>query len=170
MSKHLFNSAAYLFLITLSLSCHSQSTGFIKGEGDIIKQEITLDALDGINLGFSGDVVLTKGATQKIVVEGQKNIIDNIKKGVKSGTWNITYDKDVREAKPVTIHITLPCIKEAGVTGSGTIRSANKFDCVTDLQVYVAGSGNIYMDYTANTTELDLSGSGKIDLSGSSTK
>ena len=51
----------------------------IRGEGDVVKQDLNLDEFDGITLAFSGDVYLTQGETQSVTVEAQQNIIDNIK-------------------------------------------------------------------------------------------
>jgi len=119
-------------------------------------------------LGISGDVVLTPGATQKIVMEGQQNILDNIKRDVRNGSWNIGFEKNVRDAKKVTIYITLPKIEEVGLSGSGSIRSDGKFKGLGDVDVHVSGSGDITFDYEAQSTDLGLSGSGQIDLSGSS--
>ena len=86
MSKRTISVTGYFFLLLLiSWQCTSQVNGYIRGEGDVITEEISLDAMQGFNLGFAGDVVLTHGNAQKIVMEGQKNILDNIKRQVKNG-------------------------------------------------------------------------------------
>ncbi len=161
-----------LCFIGLLLSCKSQAQSWmkesIKGEGEIIKQDISLESLKGINLGFAGDVILTPGNTQKITIEGQKNIIDNIKREVKSGMWYINFDKNVKDAKKVTVYITLPGTEELGLSGSGSIRSSGKFSGVDKLKIRLSGSGDIVFDYDGASTDLALSGSGEIDLSGSS--
>lgn len=131
-------------------------------------QEIKLEPLTGLNLGFSGDVILTYGSTQKIVMEGQQNILDNIKRDVKNGTWNITFEKNVKNAKNVTVTITLPTLKDVGLSGSGSIHTTNKFTGLDELDIHVSGSGHITLEYEANETDLGLSGSGEINLSGSS--
>lgn len=159
------------FYSALLLSCKSDAQSWgqgIKGEGEIVRQEITLESLKGINLGFSGDVVLSPGNTQKIVLEGQQNILDNIKREVRNGMWNIHFEKNVRDAKDLTVHITLPGIEEIGLSGSGSIHSTGKFTGLIELDINVSGSGHITFEYEAQSTDLQLSGSGEIDLSGSS--
>ncbi|MEP6795047.1 MAG: head GIN domain-containing protein [Saprospiraceae bacterium] len=169
MAHRIFIALCFIGLI---LSCRSEAQswmkGSIKGEGEIVKQDISLESLNGINLGFDGDVVLTPGNTQKITIEGQKNIIDNIKHEVKNGVWNINFDKNVRVAKEVTVYITLPGLQELGLSGSGSIRSTGKFSEVDKLNIRLSGSGDIVFDYHGQSTELALSGSGEIDLSGAS--
>lgn len=168
MAKRFIILSCYLLFVLVSVQCQSGITGSIKGEGEIVKQEITLEAIHGVNLGFSGDVILTQGNTQKIVMEGQQNILDNIRREVKSGVWNVYFDKSIREMKNVTVHITLPNLDEVRLSGSGSIRSTNKFTGADDMEIRVSGSGGITLDYTANSTDLALSGSGEINLSGES--
>ncbi len=152
------------------LAAQSWSTSGIKGEGDVVRQEITLPALNGIDLGFSGNVIITPGATQKIVMEGQQNILDNIKREVTGGTWKIFFEKNVKESKEVTIYITMPTIRKVGLTGSGTIKSEGKFAGLDDLNVFLSGSGDIQFAADARTVEVLLSGSGDVELKGSASE
>ena len=161
----------FLFLLAITLiqcKVDSQSyRGTIKGEGEVIKKEINLDAFQGVALSFAGDVVLTQGSPQKVVIEGQANIIDNIRKVVKDGVWNITNEQNVREAKPVTVYITIPTLKEASLAGSGNIRSTSKFAGLNDLDINVSGSGSITLSGEAKSTDTAISGSGDVSLDGS---
>ncbi len=138
----------------------------INGEGEVIKQEISLSSLKGLDLGSDGDVILTPGATQKIVIEGQKNIIDNIKRDVSNGSWKISYLKKVYNAKPVTVYITIPTMDFVGLSGSGSIKSIGKFSGIKDIDIAVSGSGDIHMDIDAKATKARISGSGEIELGG----
>ena len=167
MTKQVILFSTFAFLMFTSITGNTQIYG-IKGEGDIVKQEIKLESLRGINLGISGEVVLTQGSPQKIVLEGQQNILDNIEREVKGGLWNIRFDKNVRESKPVTIYITLQDLEGISLSGSGSVKSTNKFTGLDDLDISVVGSGDITISYEANSTDLNLSGSGSIDLAGTS--
>jgi hypothetical protein len=163
----------FLVLVTLlignsHLHAQSWSKGSISGEGEVVKQEITLPSFDGIALGFNGDVFLTPGATQKVVIEGQQNIIDNIKREVEGGTWKINFIKSVNNAKDVKVYITIPTVDYVGLFGSGTIESTGKFGGLNQLDLALSGSGDLRMEYEANETELHISGSGDIKVRGSS--
>jgi hypothetical protein len=155
-------------LIACKSDAQSWSQGTIRGEGEIVKQEIILDQLKGINLGFSGDVILTPGPSQKIELEGQKNIIENIKRDVRNGIWNINFIKNVRDAKEVKVYVTVPSLESVGLAGSGSIHSTGKFTGINTMDIDVSGSGDVMLDYEAQATNLALSGSGKINLKGSS--
>ena len=70
--------------ILISAQCQpSDMREVVKGEGNNIKQEITIDPIKGIDLGFAGQVILTQGSPQHIEIEGQKNILDIIHREVK---------------------------------------------------------------------------------------
>ncbi len=168
MAHRIIFSLLFAILLVSSKSIAQSWGSGISGEGEVVKQEITLEPLNGINLGFSGDVILTPGTTQKIVLEGQQNILDNIKRDVKDGKWNINYEKNVHNAKNVTVYVTLPSLKEVGLSGSGSIHSTGKFSGLGDLDINVSGSGHVTFEYEAQTTDLALSGSGEINLSGMS--
>lgn len=169
MAHRIFIALCFMGLL-LSYTSDAQSwmKECIKGEGEVVKQDISLESLKGIDLAFDGDVIITPGSTQKITIEGQKNIIDNIKKDVRDGIWHIAFDKNVKEAKDVTVFITLPELEELALSGSGSIKSAGKFSALKDVEIAMSGSGDIEFDYEAKSTDLRLSGSGEIDLSGAS--
>lgn len=168
MSRRIIYFPICVLFLLISLQCKSQVKDVINGEGGIVKQEITLDPIQGIDLRFSGDVVLTQGSTQKIVLEGQQNILDNISRDVKNSFWDIAFEKDVRNAKNVTVYITVPIVKKLNLSGSGSTRSTNKFNGLQKLEINLAGSGGLTFDYDATETDVDLAGSGKINLSGNS--
>jgi hypothetical protein len=160
--------SAILIGLFLVVNAQAQNWQSIKGEGKVVTQEIQLENIHGVGLGISGKLILTQGNTQRITIEGQQNIIDNIKREVHGGDWNIEFIKNVKDAEPVTITITLPMLDEIDLSGSGTVTSTNKFAHLNELEIGIAGSGHLEFDFEAKSTELSLSGSGKAMLSGES--
>jgi uncharacterized protein YaiE (UPF0345 family) len=100
-------------------------------------------------------------------MEGQQNILDNIKRDVDGGIWRVNFEKSVRNAKPVKIYITLATLEEAAVSGSGNISSTNTFQNIGDLEIGVSGSGEVNLSVGADEIETAISGSGDIFLKGS---
>lgn len=159
------NTVSY-FLFALSLPLFSVAQG-ISGQGDVVKQEIQLENINGVQLAFSGDIILTQGSPQKIVMEGQQNILDNIKREVNDGVWKVGFAKSVRDIKPVKIYITMSTLEVASVSGSGNITSTNTFQNLSDLEIGVSGSGGVDISVNAQDIEAGISGSGEIELKGS---
>ncbi|MBK9983299.1 MAG: DUF2807 domain-containing protein [Saprospiraceae bacterium] len=94
----------------------------IKGEGEVVETGHSLESPKESILHLT---VMSSShrSKQKITIEGQKNIIDNIIREVRNGVWHIAFDKSVKEAKDVTVYITLPKLQR--ITMSGRI---NKID------------------------------------------
>lgn len=145
-----------------------RALGQVRGEGEIVKQELDISSFNGVKLGFSGNIYLTQGSSQKVIVESQQNIIDNIKRDVKNGVWYVTFDRNVRTHKGVKVYITMPTLTEVGVSGSGNIVTESSFTGLGHVETYVSGSGDIEADLQANSVEGAISGSGEITLKGSS--
>jgi hypothetical protein len=139
----------------------------IKGEGPVVTRNLNLAEFDAIYLQGSGNVFLKQGATQSVTVEGQENIIDNLKTNVSDKTWKIGFEKSVRNYEKLNIYITIPALREAHISGSGNIRTETGFTGVKDLGLSISGSGNVSMDVEAATVNSRISGSGNISLKGS---
>lgn len=139
----------------------------IKGEGPIVKKELNLSHFEGIRSGFSCDVYITQGDQQKVEVEGQQNILDNLVMDVSGEILKIKYDRMVKRAEPVKVYITMDNLVEASVSGSGSLVSTSKFTGLGDLEVSVSGSGDLKLEVDAEDIDMSVSGSGDIELGGS---
>jgi hypothetical protein len=161
----LFRLFFFVSLIILLFPGCDNSLFRLKGTGETVTQEIFLENFDKIDMAIDANIFLYKGDTQKIEIEAQKNIIENIKVNVRSGKWNIDYDETVGKHNPVKIYITLPEISQIILSGSGDIYSEDTFD-VENLKLLIPGSGDI--DFAVNTDNADISvsGSGTVFLEG----
>ena len=132
----------------------------------MIRETFDLEGFTGVSLGFNGDVYLSQGSQYSVVVEGQKNVIDNIKRTIKSGTWYIDFEQSVRNSKPVKVYITMPTLDRATVSGSGNLITETEFTGLDGVQASVSGSGNLKLHVNAEEIDGAISGSGKIGLKG----
>jgi hypothetical protein len=152
-------------IITNAVSCYNW--GGIKGNGDVIKKEITgLNGFEKIGSGISADIVLTQGSEFKVVYEGESNLLDYIKFEVKNGVLDIENKKDnqwIQTTKPMKISITLPALTKVMLGGSGNISATTDFDS-DRMEVALGGSGNIKLSGTATRLKIALGGSGNINL------
>lgn len=138
----------------------------VKGSGEKVVQEIPMESFDAIELSIGADVELTQGERQYVEIEGQQDIIDNIKLDVTNGVWKIKHKKCVLTHKDVTIRITLPELTSVKISGSGDVITTNTFTGLDDLDLKISGSGDMDVAAEANTLDLKISGSGNIDLYG----
>jgi hypothetical protein len=123
-----------------------------------------------ISFRFPGKLYLKQGATQKVELEGDADVLKEVETDVegsrlvigKEGKW-FNWDND--NAK-ITVYVTMPNIEGVSVSGSGDVigQSTIKTD---DLDLNVSGSGSLSLDIEASgEVEADVSGSGDIDLKG----
>ena len=156
----------FLFLIVSNSNAQNWWKRSIRGEGPVVSRIVDLAPFDGVKSGFSCDIILTQGPNQKVEIEGQENILDNLRFDVDAGVLRIKYDRMVRRAENVKVYITIPKLTVATVSGSGDMETTNRFTGLDELEVGVSGSGDLDLDIEARYVYGKVSGSGDIDLEG----
>jgi len=158
-----------LFLMILSVSSCDKSNFGIKGEGDIVTQEISLPDFNSVKISNSADLFFLKGDVQKVEISAQQNIIDNITKEVNNREWKISNDKNVKSHKDIKIYITVPEVKSIVLSGSGNITTDDKF--IGDkIDFKISGSGDINFIVETDRVNTSISGSGNVNLNGETTE
>jgi hypothetical protein len=159
-----------LVLAFVNLSCSSDGyerniyKGSIKAKGDITTVNLDLPSFHSIKLKNSANVHITQGKKQSVKIEGQENVIEVINKEVKSGVWSIHNTQRVKKAKRVNIYITIPTVELIHVSGSGNLKGKNTFKNLKDVELAVAGSGNLSFDFEGEDVVCKVSGSGNMNL------
>jgi len=155
-----------IILALLALLIPKPAQAFcIKGEGQVVKRSFDLDAFDEISVECSADVQIRYGKTQKVEVQGQNNIIDQLTTTVSSGRWEIDFEKSVCYLKDFTIYITVPSMEMIKINGSGDVSGNSTFK-QEDFTISINGSGNVKFDVEAQDVEVEIDGSGDVSLAG----
>lgn len=131
------------------------------------KEVRNLPHFQSIALSFSGTVILTQGQTQKVEVEAEKELLQDVITEVRGTDLVIrTADHNWKNMGQVRIYITIPVISALKVSGSGSITASNNLEA-EDLRLDVSGSGSVKIDrLKAQQIENKISGSGSIKISG----
>jgi len=117
-----------------------------------------------------GKLYLRQGSPQKVVLEGKKDILEEIETDVdgsrlvigKEDKWDWNWGSDDQ----VNVYITVKDIEGLTVGGSGDLIGETKITA-DDIDLNVSGSGNMKVEVDASgDMEADVSGSGNIDLKG----
>ena len=163
------NRMKWIFLLAIGISTGLSScfldSDCINGEGPNVTQELILDDFTGVALSGSADVFIKQGPEQKVTVEGRQNIIDDLELDVRNGIWDIDNKSCIRNDGNMKVFIELPEINALHISGSGNMVSENIMD-VDDLDISIAGSGDMILAFTANLVDVRVSGSGNISLEG----
>ncbi|WP_181304819.1 head GIN domain-containing protein [Rufibacter sp. XAAS-G3-1] len=138
----------------------------------IVEEETrTVAPFKKIGLAYPANVILRKGDTQSVKVEGDAEQLDQLITEVEDGKLTIKrknrqYSNDgSSNNKRVNIYITVPQVEGLSVSGSGKIRSEDTFKS-NSLDLAVSGSGNIQLTANAENVTSRISGSGSIELKG----
>lgn len=143
-----------------NLACES-------GNHQVVRQELYLPYFDRIEVNGSMYVYLREDSVQKVEVEIESNLMNDLNQTVSDGKWRVDFTKCVNERKPVNVFIALPNLKEVRLNGSGEINSQTAFhggDLIIDLN----GSGKINMNTFYSHITASTNGSGTMSLSGAS--
>ena len=152
-----------LLLSSLFFASCEKSGICISGEGSIETRTINVASFSEVDLVEAGNVIISQGAVQKVVVTGHPNIIDRLKTNVDGNRWDIDLENGCYKDYDLTVNITVPNIKNVALSGSGNI-TVNNFESQGNLAVSIPGSGDIKLYEFNGTQNLDMkiSGSGNI--------
>jgi Putative auto-transporter adhesin, head GIN domain len=165
-------SIVLLAALMLSTVTHAQWWGNekVKGNGNMTTETRTTGDYDGIKSAGSMDFILVAGAEGKIKIEGEENLLKHIITEVKNGNLIVKVEKGInlRPSFNKTIKITIPFkdINKVSLAGSGDLWNEDKITA-TDLDVSLAGSGDIVLDIETTSVEGSIAGSGDLTLKGS---
>lgn len=128
-----------------------------------------VDTFTKISFGFPGKLYLKQGSPQKVELEGDQDVLEEVETEVSGGRLRIGKEGkwfDWNNNERITVYITIPNIEGVAVSGSGDIIGQSKFK-TDNLQLNVSGSGSLSMEVEANGgVDANVSGSGDMDLKG----
>ena len=96
-----------------------------RGHGDIVTETMDIASFDRIRLDIPATVHLTQGDYSEVVIEGKRNVIDEIERDVHGGEWDIEFDRCMRQIGSLDIYITMPSIERIILQSSGEVYSEN---------------------------------------------
>ncbi|MHC2992890.1 hypothetical protein OB13_15370 [Pontibacter sp. HJ8] len=157
-----------LILPALLFSSCDDDNDCIRGRGDVESRELILDPVTGLRVNGDTRVFVRRGATQRIEVRAQPNVLDAINTGVSNGIWDLSFDTCLRSHKTVEVHMTVPELNSAEMIGSGQIELLDEFE-TNEFRGVLDGSGYLRINVAAAKVTSRLTGSGTIDMLGEAT-
>ena len=163
--------SAWATLALSSLVCcvSSLAAAEVIGSGNVVSETRAVSGFHGVDLESSGDVAVTQGDTEGLVIEAEDNILPLLESTVDGdGILHLgvkPHSGGIRFSKPVKYKLAVKTLDKLKIAGSGDIHapslSGGRF------QIKLPGSGNITVDHLqAETVAADIEGSGNIQLAG----
>ena len=132
------------------------SSNCIRGEGAIVMQSRTIAVpYLRIRSELFADVFVTQGPYEDIMLEGQQNVLDQVRIDVFNGTLLLDLDRCINTTEAIKIYVTLPEIESLVQAGVGDFRFQNDF-VLTDLQVDLEGVGDIHLRGAVEVLDIEL--------------
>ncbi len=159
-------SNSLVTLLILSLTFINFSTLLAQSETR------NVGSFSGVKMGISGNLYITQGSPQKVVIEAPEEALKRIETEIVGGNLIIRQQNDWKwwrnwsGSRNIKIYITAPKLDHLAVSGSGSIESENTIRA-DNMYVGVSGSGDMDLDLDIQDLESRVSGSGNMDLRGS---
>lgn len=164
-----FRLSIALLTVLNFVSCHKEN-GCYKEQGKVIEKELFLEDFHSINNKIHANFVLNSGAHQSVKIKGDKKIVQLIQNETEviDGVWNLDFESCVTDYQPVEIEITLPHYLSITNNGLANMSAPQNLN-TTDFTLKLGGSGDLNIALNnINELNVELSGTGNIQLSGSS--
>lgn len=125
-----------------------------------------LSSFQKLKAGGSLNVVLEKGDSEKVTLEGKNIDLGKIKTEVKNGTLDIYLEKGNYRNFDLTVYVFYNNLEEIHKSGSGNL-SAKSDISGSNMALHLSGSGNSDLDaLNGNSLKINLSGSGNLKIGG----
>lgn len=128
---------------------------------------------DFIAMNISGKVYVTQGNKNEVIVEADRDDMENIRTEVRSGRLSISTRDNGRWFRwgdgldgKVNVYITVKDLRGVSVSGSGDVISQNTIKA-DDFEASISGSGDIEIELDSRNVQSRITGSGNIELKGS---
>ncbi|WP_448626156.1 head GIN domain-containing protein [Geodermatophilus sp. URMC 64] len=136
-------------------------TSFTGDPGPARSEDRPVEAVSGVELATSGELVLTTGDTPSLRITAGENVLDQLTSEVRDGRLVLDAERSVGDLGDVRYELVMPAAATLEVSGSGTLR-AEGLD-VDELRVRLSGSGTVTLDGRAGRQVVEVDGSGQYD-------
>jgi hypothetical protein len=152
-------------LAIFAASC-KWTIGLVRGSGDIKTEERDVSGFHKVYLEGIGNLIITQGDEESLVIEADDNIIPLIKTDVFGHRLTIGFKRGYNfiPISKIKYHLTVIDLDEISLSGAGDI-DCDDFN-TDQLEFDISGVGDIDFNINAKRVETTSSGAGDITLSG----
>jgi hypothetical protein len=137
----------------------------VKGSRNIISQEREVGEFNKVHLKGSGNVFLSPGEKQSLIIKTDDNIMPLIETDVSAKKLTIAHGKHHLRPTVFEAFITVKNLEDVTISGSGDVRGKGRF-VAEAFYAEISGSGDMDLEVETGMLASKISGSGSIHLSG----
>lgn len=146
------------------------AAGVIRGSGIVVAETRFVNDFNRVSLTGIGDVIITQGENESLVVEADDNIMQYVKSEVRNGTLVLGFTDEVRSNEykldPSEVRFNLGVNEVTGldVSGVGNIQLSSYY--AGELELQITGVGDIVAaSLKMENLEIVIDGVANIDVS-----
>lgn len=156
---------AAVFLLTtvmlMSAGCY-KPWHHVEGNLDVQTETRDFPPFERIYNEGNFDVYIIQDGLSEVEIEAESNLIPLIRTKIEGSALVIDTQDDLRNNYPMKIYVHTEVVEVLRLSGSGIIEAS---DLTTgDLEMDISGSGNMNFSGTSEDVEVDISGSGSMGL------
>jgi len=155
-----------LLLVSIILVSGFGIQSAFAGLQEVKKENRNVAVFSSINFAISGDLYLSQGDKNEVIIEAEPDVLEKIITEVKGNTLTIEFENwyNHRGNSKINVYITTKSIEKLMLTGSGSLVNKTKINS-PDLSLVITGSGSILLDnLTTQNVKTMISGSGNIKI------
>lgn len=156
------------FFLFISLFCFNAchfDMKIIKGDGNVIVEEIDLPAFTSVNVGGNFTVELYQTDNPGIIIETDENLIEYIEVDVTGNQLTVNSEYALKPSEELLVEIYYSDLGTIKSSGTSSIRHEERLKAY-ELDVDLSGAGSIRLNMDVNELDLNLSGAGMVELEG----
>jgi len=161
--KSVLHLLTMLFMGLLLFSACTFTT--VRGSGNVVEETREVSGITGVNLGTLGDLTITLGDTESLIIEAEENLLQYFQTEVRNGMLHINTSSDVQiqTTRPVRYFLTVTNLDTIEISSSGNITAP---DLNADrFAIEISSSGELEMgDLNAGRAEVSISSSGDVNM------
>jgi hypothetical protein len=168
--KTVYTTAAIAGIIILAFSlssCITIKISDVKGSGQIETEEFEVADFNSLEFMGLGNIIITQGDKESLTVEAENNVIENLEVSTQGNTLSIGFKNrfiNIIPTKPINYYLTVKDLREIKISGAGNVKCEQL--TTRDMRILSSGLGNMEMQLAAEELQVDISGAGKIVISG----
>lgn len=140
-----------------------------RGSGNVVKETRSVEPFHSVDLRGTGNVFIEQSGSTGLEIEAEDNLLPLLETYVSNGVLVIRPENFIQPTKPINIYIEMDEIRGLSVSGSGDIKGSTPLE-TDDLEIEIAGSGDIILEVNASSLKSRIEGSGDILLKGSTSR
>jgi hypothetical protein len=161
-------SLVFVLFILLFGACRFVGGKRITGNKKVVVQQRSMSGFEGVEVAGPIKVYITQGSDFSVKVEAEENLMDYIETDIEGNILEINFKRNyrIRSHKDIKVYVTAPQFTDLQVAGSGGIWSQSKITHPSEINIDIAGSGDVVADVDAPRINTEIGGSGSTILKG----